>query len=156
MTLLEDETIESCASLVADTVPLVMQTIRAEMRRHRGSDLSVPQFRTLTFLRRCPGASLSAVAEHVGLTPPSTSKMIDRLEKQGLLARYKKPGDRRRIALKLTPQGLSTLDTAASATRQRLAEQLAALSPEARHQISEAMHNLRQVFGGDQTSRTDA
>ncbi len=152
MKLLEDESslvasTEESAALVADTVPLVMRTIRAEMRSHRSPDLTVPQFRALGFLGRHPGASLSDVAEHIGLTLPSISKMVDRLETRGLVERHSAPGDRRRICLELTPLGSSTLKAATDATRVRLAELLVALSPEERAIVSQAMRSLRTVFG---------
>ncbi len=152
---------EACAELVADTVPLVMRTIRAEMRRHRKPDLSVPQFRTLGYLRRHPGASLSQVAEHIGLTLPSISRMIDRLEKQALLSRANTPSDRRRISLKLTAQGEAALRTADKATRERLAERLGALSVEDRLRVLQAMSSLRTLFGtepqenGSQSDNSD-
>src|SRR5690349_17862335 len=122
---LDNETIsaEEAASILADTVPLVMRSIRADMRRHSGDDLTVPQFRTLMFVRRHSGASLSEVAEHIGLTLPSISKMIDRLEARDLLARLAAPNDRRRICLELTPLGLSTLKAASDASRDHLAQQ---------------------------------
>jgi DNA-binding MarR family transcriptional regulator len=145
----ESNSSEECAAIVADVIPLVMRDIRAEMRRHREADLTVPQFRSLGFVRRNPGASLSAVAEHVGLTLPSTSKMIDRLEAQGLLTRVSTPEDRRRIALKLTDEGTRILQNANAATRSHLADQLSVLSPEARATIMEAMAALRTVFAKD-------
>src|SRR5512142_2783 len=100
---------DECAAMVVEIVPLVMRTIRAEMRGHRSPDLSVPQFRTLLFLRRQPGASVSDVAGHIGLTLPSVSKMIDRLVTRDLVTRHSAPEDRRRICLDLTPLGMSTL-----------------------------------------------
>ena len=147
MTLFASESNESAAAWLADTIPLVMRTLRAEMRRHRASDLSVPQFRALAFLRRHPGASLSSVAEHVGLTLPSTSKMIDRLVTRCLVARADCPDDRRRVTLTLTPAGASVVEQAAQATQARLAEMLAALSSEERATLVEAMRILQRVFG---------
>ncbi len=41
-----------------EAVPLVMRFIRADMRAINATDMSVPQFRTLAFLDRNPGASL--------------------------------------------------------------------------------------------------
>ena len=38
------------ARQVLEVVPLVMRTVRTEMRRHRAHHLSVPQFRTLGFV----------------------------------------------------------------------------------------------------------
>jgi DNA-binding MarR family transcriptional regulator len=142
---------EECAALVADIVPLVMRTIRAEMRRHRSADLSVPQFRTLAFLGRNPDASLSDVAEHIGLTLPSISKMVDRLEARELLMRRGASDDRRRLCLELTPLGRSTLQSAANMTRDHLAEKLAALSPDECSIISQAMNSLHRVFGPEPT-----
>ncbi len=156
MKLLEGESnllpsADECAALVGDVVPLVMRTIRAEMRSHRSPDLSVPQFRALGFLWRHPGASLSAVADHIGLTLPSVSKMIDRLVAHDLVVRKTAPGDRRRVCLELTPLGTSTLQAATDATRARLAHLLIELSPDERAIVVEAMRSLRRVFGSGRT-----
>ncbi len=132
-----------------ENVPLVMRTIRSEMRGRVSSDLSVPQFRALSYVRRYPGTSLSDVAEHVGLTLPSISKMIDRLEARNFVQRSGAPEDRRRICLDLTPLGQETLARASAATREHLAQQLAALTSDERAVIIQAMSNLRKVFGAE-------
>ena len=143
------DSIDASAALLSDVVPLVNRTIRAQMRSHRGEDLSIPQFRTLLFLRRHPGASLSDVAEHIGLTLPSISKMIVRLEARDLVVRHGAPHDRRRICLELTDLGKSTLRAASDATRDHLSEKLALLTPEERAVLVQALHSLRSVFGTD-------
>ncbi len=56
-----------CASKVMDTVPLLMRFIRSDMRSHSAATLSIPQLRSLAFLNRNPGASLSDLAEHLGV-----------------------------------------------------------------------------------------
>ncbi len=137
------------AAWVADTVPLVMRTIRAEMRRHRSADLSVPQFRALAFLRRHPGASLSHVAEHVGLTLPSTSKMIDRLVVRGLVVREAASDDRRCITLILTPAGESIVQQASEATQACLAGILTTLPPAEQASVMQAMQILQRTFSID-------
>ena len=152
MKLLDSESnselsLEACATLLMGTVPLVMRTVRAEMRSHRSQDLSVPQFRALAFLHRHPGASVSDVAAHIGLTLPSISKMIDRLVARDLVSRHNPPEDRRRICLELTVQGEATWQTAADATRAHLAQRLAALAPEERTIVAQAMRSLHMVFG---------
>jgi DNA-binding MarR family transcriptional regulator len=145
---LEDEamttTAETCARAVLDVVPLVMRTIRAEMRRHRSAELGVPQFRVLAFLSLNPGASLSAVAEHVGLRLPSMSTLVAGLVKRGLVARRESNVDRRRVTLSLTSRGRATLDKARAATLVLLAERLGALSPQQRDQVVQGL----QVLGG--------
>ncbi len=138
---------EECAREVLDVVPLVMRVIRAEMRSHRSPDLSVPQFRALLYLQRHPGASLTAVSDHLGLTPPSASKLVDGLVARGLVARQTSPTDRRRVMLVVTPSGAAMLQAASEATQTRLAEALAQLEEPARGVVVEGMRALRTLFG---------
>ena len=71
--------LDTCTRELMDTAPQIMQAIRVEMRRGHGSDISIPQFRTLAFIQRNPDSSLSNLAEHLGLTLPSASKLVDGL-----------------------------------------------------------------------------
>src|SRR5512141_2900959 len=108
---------DACAQEILDVVPAVMRTIRAELRRHRTADLSVPQFRTLAFIDRKADASLSDVAEHIGLTLPSISKIVDGLVTRKLVTRQTASDDRRRMTLALTTRGRSALQASREATR---------------------------------------
>jgi MarR family transcriptional regulator for hemolysin len=129
-----------------DTVPLIMRTIRSEMRSHRTPDLTVPQFRALMFLRRHAGASLSEAAEHMGLTPPSMSRIVDGLVVRQLVVRQTPPEDRRRVSLALTGSGQEMLQLARKATQACLAEALMTLSEAQRASIIEAMQMLHPLF----------
>jgi DNA-binding MarR family transcriptional regulator len=157
MKLFESESdspmVETCAAAVMDTVPLVMRIIRAEMRSHRTPDLSVPQFRALLYVNRHAGASLSDVAEHLGLTLPSVSKLVDKLVARRLITRESAPEDRRRMILTLTPDGQAALQAAAQATQTRLANLLSTLSPDELTTIVEAMTMLHRVFLPDPASQ---
>src|SRR5512139_1499958 len=137
---------DTCAQGILEVVPTVMRTIRAEMRRHRTADLSVPQFRTLAFIDRQADASLSDVAEHIGLTLPSMSKIVEGLVVRKLVTRQTHPTDRRRMTLALTARGQTALQSSRAATRACLAEDLAALSDRQRETIVQAMEIVRPVF----------
>ncbi|HVN55066.1 MAG TPA: MarR family transcriptional regulator [Anaerolineaceae bacterium] len=137
---------EYLAHEILDVVPIIMRTIRREMRSHRGPDLSVPQYRAMNFIRNHPGASLSGVADHVGLTLPSTSKLVDGLVGRGLVIRQESELDRRRVDLKLTQQGDSILVAAYQHTQACLARMLTGLSPGDREEVIAAMGVLRPVF----------
>ena len=145
-----------CAGQILETVPLVMLAIRSEMRSHRDTDLSVPQFRVLVYLNRFEGASLSDIAEHMGLTLPSMSKMIDGLVARRLVTRRMHPGDRRRITLAPTARGRTEMQSAYQATESRLAERLAALPLEKRLIILEAMQVLKGIFASNREGKTAA
>lgn len=137
---------EACAIEVLEIVPLVMRNIRREMRNNRGSDLSVPQFRTLAFLNHNEGASLSDVAEHIGLTLPSASKLVDGLVGRNIIIRKSSEDDRRRIVLSLSSMGKDTLHISFQATLSYLIQLLSVLSEADRQVIMQAMHIMRPLF----------
>jgi DNA-binding MarR family transcriptional regulator len=135
-----------CAPLLMDVVPLVMHRIRTEMRSHRTPGLSLPQFRTLIYLYRNEGASLSQVADRIGLSLSSMSKIVDSLLTRRLVIRRVLPDDRRYMSLKLSARGLTELTRTRQITEARLAEVLAALSPAQQASLVEALQTLRSLF----------
>lgn len=141
-------TVDACARAMLDGMPQVMWFIRRQMRRHRTHGMSVPQFRTLVLLDRYPSASLSSVAEHLGSTLPTASRLVAGLVTKGLVARGERPGDRRQASLVLTGRGRTALNAARRATQDSMAREVAALSADDRLTIIRAMGLLRDVFGG--------
>jgi len=143
---------DEAARELLEVVPVIMKDIRSEMRSRRPPDLTVPQFRTLAFVDRNKGTSLSAVANHMGLTLPSTSRLVDGLIARGMLTREDNPADRRRVKLGVTNHGLTILETSRRGTLTYLADKIASLSAEDREVIIKATKALRSVFiSGTQT-----
>ena len=140
------EKLDECARQLLDTTPQIMRFIRAEMRSHRGHDLSVPQFRTLTFVNRNPDVSLSDLANHLGLTLPSTSKLVDGLVNQKVVTRRESKEDRRRLTLALTKNGRDILRVAREATQNHLKDVLHELSADELSTIIRAMNLLQTLF----------
>ncbi len=137
---------EECAQELLEIVPLIMRDIRCEMRKRKTAELDVPQFRTMIFVDRNKGASLSEAADHMGLTLPSMSKMVDNLLKSGLMIREEHPKDRRRIKLAVTSRGHKILENSRKGTIKYLMEKLNAVSPEDRDAIAKAVKAMRPIF----------
>ncbi len=137
--------LSDCSAQLLDVVPLIMRRIRREMRRHSMPGLSVTQFRTLIYLQRHPGTSLSDVADFLGLTMPSTSKLVDRLVVDKAVSR-RIAQDRRRISLSLTERGQTALELARLEARDKLADSLKALSPEDLATVTSALEILDKAF----------
>jgi len=142
--------LDACAHELMDTAPQIMQLIRVEMRHGRGSDISIPQFRSLAFVQRHPDSSLSSLAEHLGLTLPSVSKLVDGLVKQKLITRQESMADRRRLTLMLTQIGASIVDSARAGAQTSLAKRLEKLSEVELETVCQAMQILRPIFVQDQ------
>lgn len=137
---------QEAAAELLDVMPLVMRVVRAQMRSHRAAGLSVPEFRTCTFLDRHAGASLSALADHIGLTLPTMSKLVDGLVDRKMVLREFDTSDRRRVTLTLTARGRSILEAARASTQAYLADVLAALAPAERANVVQSMRVLRPLF----------
>ncbi|NJK76142.1 MAG: MarR family transcriptional regulator [Microcoleus sp. SU_5_6] len=98
---------ERCAAEVVETILPIVGFIRMEMRDRGEPSLSVSQFRSLMFLYRHPGSSLSKLADHLGVTRPTATAICDRLVLNGFVDRAEHPQERRSVALKLTQRGSS-------------------------------------------------
>lgn len=138
-----------CARQVLDVVPAVMRPLRQQMRSHRAAGLSIPQFRALCFVERYDGASLSAVAEHLDLSLPTVSRMINGLVERGYMQRRSSEDDRRHMSLSLRPRGQAVMKTARQATQQFLADKFRDLSAAQREALCLAMQALHQMFQQD-------
>jgi len=138
--------LDTCAHELMDTTPKIMQSIRMEMRRGHGSDLSIPQFRSLRFIQRNPDTSLSDLADHLGLTLPSVSKLIDGLVKQELIDRQESTTDRRRLMLVLTQKGEAIIGSALASAQAHLSSILTALSNDELKTIHLALELLNPLF----------
>jgi DNA-binding MarR family transcriptional regulator len=130
-----------------DGMPPVMWFIRRHMRRHRTRGLSVPQYRVLVLLEAHPYASLSAVADNLGLGLPATSRLVTGLVSKGLVSRCVCADNRRQVSLELTETGRVAMNANRADTLDRLTREIAHLSDEQRATVIESMRLLKDVFG---------
>jgi DNA-binding MarR family transcriptional regulator len=138
--------IEICARELMETAPKILQTIRVEMRRGHGTDLSIPQFRSLRFIQSNPDCSLSDLAIHLGLTLPSVSKLVDGLVNQELINRNEAIDDRRKITLVLTNTGESIVNAARASAQTKIVNILGSLSSDDLKIIHQALDLLHPLF----------
>jgi len=100
------------------------------------------QVTLLWLVRSRPGLSLRELAGEEGISAPSLSGHVDRLEAAGLLRRVRSTDDRRRVGLELTPEGQSLLRRVRARRTTWLAARLAVLSDEERAHIDAALPAL--------------
>lgn len=136
----------TCAQHLMDVTPHIMQVLRQEMRRHRPSDYSVPEFRTLSYIERHRGTSLTEIAEHIGLSKPSLSKIVTRLEEKRCVKRRAAADDKRRHTLSLTAHGQRALDQIEQAALRSVAGRLVGLETEELGVVAHALALLRPAF----------
>ena len=135
-----------CAEELLDVVPALIRPIRQQMRSHRSRSLSVPQFRALCFVERYDGSSLSEVAEHLDLSLPAVSRMVNGLVERGYIKRRASSDDRRHVSLSVSPAGQTVMASARRATQAYLASKLLGLGEEQLSAIATGMRALREAF----------
>ena len=148
--------LDICAREMLDVMPLVMQDFRRTMRSQSAPDLRVPELRSLAFLRHNAGSNLTDLAEYIGVSLPSMSKLVDTLTSRGFIERTPDTSDRRRVRLGLTEAGLAILATAREAVKASFAAKLARLTPDEVATITASMALLSTLFAltseGEETS----
>ncbi len=76
----------------------------AQARLWQLAHLTLTQLAVLRELRQGP-QSAGRLGERTGLAPASVTRMVDRLEKRGLVERKRSPEDRRSVEIHLEPAG---------------------------------------------------
>ena len=144
---MSDTTPDEVALAILETVPASMRAIREQMRSSRADGLSVAQFRLMRFVRRNPGTGLSALADHLGISMPAASQLVERVVRAGFLSRDTKPTERRRVELRLTPAGGQALALCDERTVAWLCDRLSGLEPDQLVAIGGALRQIRSILG---------
>jgi long-chain acyl-CoA synthetase len=82
-------------------------------------ELTLPQYRVLGILAEGTAAA-SGLADRLAVRRPSITALIDGLVARGLVDRRQEDADRRRVEVRLTPEGVSTLARADEAVDEYL------------------------------------
>ncbi|MEN3540996.1 MarR family transcriptional regulator [Microbispora sp. ZYX-F-249] len=99
------------------------------VRRLSTRDISLTAATTLSYLDRNGPARLSVLAAEQGVTQPSMTQLVQRLEREGLVSRGVDAQDGRAVLVGVTDAGRALLAERRRRRRERLDELLGTLSP---------------------------
>ena len=86
--------------------------LRDYLRREHATTL--PRFDVMAALWRCrDGVTMSELSRMLLVSNGNATAVVDRLEADGMARREAEDGDRRRIRVRLTPEGLTAFETMA-------------------------------------------
>lgn len=92
------------------------------------ADVTMPQFRALIVMAvRGPRRSID-IAEELGVNPSTSTRMLDRLIRKGLVRRARSTTDRRVVRVRLTREGHAVVDDVITRRRAELERLMAATS----------------------------
>jgi len=100
------------------------------------------QFFALARLRECGEVSQNHLGRLAAMDPATIQGVIKRLQQRGFIEREPDQGDRRRMVLRLTPEGRRTVDTLLAQSEAVNRELLAPLAPDEQEQFR---HLLKRI-----------
>ena len=113
-------------------------------RLKAAAGIGAGHFELLRYVRDHPDARVADLASAFAIGVGTTSKIVDRMEKEGWLERRPNPANRRSSLLALTPAGESVVSQAEPAWQAAIQEILGrAVTPEQLTALSLALHALR-------------
>jgi DNA-binding MarR family transcriptional regulator len=134
------------ARQLLEAIYLTMRRLRRESFSKAG--LGQPDLMILGALRKSPGRGVSDLAAEGGVSGPTMSAQIKRLEASGLILREPTlDGDRRRVSLALSPRAEAMIDSMLSESSDWMAARLRELSEEEREAIFNALAPLGKIAG---------
>jgi DNA-binding MarR family transcriptional regulator len=89
----------------------------------------------------------AALAEAVAVTPPTASRLVDRLVRKGLVRRRTDRHDRRQVRIGLTEAGRQLVDLVTERRRAEIAQLLTSIDPEVQRSMAAGLQQLAQAAG---------
>jgi DNA-binding MarR family transcriptional regulator len=108
----------------------------------KSEDLSPTQYNVLRILRGAPeGLPCGEVANRMITRDPDITRLLDRLEKRGLISRSRETRDRRTVIARVTPLGLKVLGRLDEPVLETHRRQLGHLGRERLRALTELLHS---------------
>jgi DNA-binding MarR family transcriptional regulator len=111
----------------------------------KSEDLSSNQYNVLRILRGAPeGLACGEIGSRMISRDPDITRLLDRLEKRGLISRCRETKDRRTVLTRISPEGLKLLARLDEPVQQAHREQLGHLGREKLKALTELLRESRE------------
>lgn len=147
------------ARRAAEALEAVATAADRELDRHAAAyGLSDAKLEVLEVLGCCTDrrACLYAVGDRLGVTRPNVTKLIDGLERTGLVERLPHPSDRRMVQAHLTPAGAALAARALPGRRERLERLWDRLDDEELATLARLLSAAAERAGGPEAAGREA
>jgi DNA-binding MarR family transcriptional regulator len=116
-------------SEVAAHLRLIVARVARRLRQEAGGDLSAALTAALATVERHGPITPSELADREAVKRPTATRMLARLEADGLVSRTADPADGRSFLVAITPQGAAELARLRTRKNAYLAKRLRSLDP---------------------------
>lgn len=119
---------------------------RGRSARRQGDTLTLSQSHLLSLLAETPRARIGELAEAAGVAPPTATRMLDSLERDGIVNRGRSSEDRRVVEVALTAKGKKLLEQKHEVMQAQREALQASLTPEERLQAEALLRRLAEAI----------
>ena len=121
----------------------------------RAADLSLSQYNVLRILRGSAGAQLACgeISDRMVRRDPDLTRLLDRLEKRGLVSRSRGTTDRRVVLASITPDGIRLVEELDDAVQSTIRRTLAHMPDDRLGTLCELLEEARN--GGQTDEAAD-
>ncbi|MCU1460952.1 MAG: MarR family transcriptional regulator [Acidimicrobiales bacterium] len=112
-----------------------------------GEDITVPQYRALVVLAGHGALNIATLGGHVGMNPPSASRLVARLERKGLVERVRSPEAYREVQLRLSTRGGQVVEAVMKTRRDALQAILGRLPRDRQEAVRDALVSFAEAAG---------
>jgi DNA-binding MarR family transcriptional regulator len=131
---------------IAARLRLSATRLARRLRQESGAGLSPSQQSALAVIANHGPLTLGALAEHERVAPPSITKVVTKLESDGLVVRTPDPGDRRVCRVAISPQGAALLEESRRRKTAWLAARISELDSDRQRRLSDALDVLDELI----------
>jgi len=133
---------------IIDNLRRVFQVVNAQSKKvEKETGLTGPQLWAIKTIAQEAPIMVSEIARHMYLHPATVVGVLDRLEKQGLVARIRSTEDRRVVRVELTGKGRDLVKKAPEVAQGLLVEGLEKLSISRLKNISQGLDQMVDILG---------
>ena len=132
-----------------DRLRVVLIRLSRRIRSRARGGVSPSQLAVLGTIINHQPLTNGQIAEHEHVRPPTSSKIVDALERAGLVERTADPADRRCVRITATPAGEAYADEVRAAGRTWIAEQIEVLDTDDVAAIEQALPALERLLAGE-------
>jgi DNA-binding MarR family transcriptional regulator len=119
--------------------------LRARAGRFPG-ELTLPQYHLLEALRENSELPVGELADRAGVAPPTATRMLDCLARDGFVERRHSESDRRSVLVSLTDRGEAAVENAHDVIEAWRREVFERLQPEEREPAARLLARLAEVL----------
>ena len=91
-------------------------------------------------------SSMNELSDTLGVSPPSTTVMVDKLVEKGILTRSHSEKDRRKVFVEISPQAVGVMVDVENAILESFVELVEKIGPETAEKWSEVLEAVRPIL----------